>query len=216
MRVGNRMRWIGVPGKTLVALLILSLAAGCGQEDEDSERGLGDWGESPGEELPPREEADTRLEPRTPDRVEVQMVDTLGESIGTVVIEDQGDGIVLFVSLAGLEEGRYALHIHEHGTCDGPDFESAGAHFAPEGREHGFQNPAGPHAGDLPNVEAGEDGVVQMEIFNSRLTVDDLRAGDGTSLVLHVEADDYVTDPSGDAGDRQACGVISPTNDGSR
>jgi len=103
------------------------------------------------------------------------------------------------------------FHVHETPRCDPPDFESADGHFNPDGREHGFENPEGPHAGDLPNLRIGEDGSVDTTFVNENLM---LRNGNlallpgGGALLVHAEEDDYETDPAGDAGDRLACGVI--------
>ena len=112
-----------------------------------------------------------------------------------------------------LTEGTHGFHFHEKGVCEAPDFESAGGHFNPTGASHGLGHEDGPHAGDLPNLEVGPDGTVKEEFFVENLT---LKAGeenslfqdDGTALVIHAEEDDGTTQPSGDSGDRIACGVV--------
>ena len=113
----------------------------------------------------------------------------------------------------GLEPGEHAFHIHENAACKAPDFESAGGHFNPAGTEHGFLNPNGPHAGDLPNISINEDGTGEMNVVTDRVTLEQDRdnslfAGNGTAVVIHREPDDYITDPAGKGGDRIACGVI--------
>ena len=108
------------------------------------------------------------------------------------------------------------------GKCDPPKFESAGGHFNPEGRKHGYYNQAGPHAGDLPNLHVPDTGRLTVETLAREVTLSgdrakgdllaavksDLLAGNGTALVVHAGVDDYKTDPTGEAGGRIACGVI--------
>jgi Cu-Zn family superoxide dismutase len=106
----------------------------------------------------------------------------------------------------------HAVHVHAVGKCDGPAFTSAGGHFNPTGKKHGHKSAEGAHAGDLPNMLIGKDGSGRFEAMTDGLT---LLAGplsvfdaDGSSLVIHAGADDYATDPAGNAGDRIACGLI--------
>ena len=98
------------------------------------------------------------------------------------------------------------------GKCDAPEFTSAGAHFNPAGKQHGFKNPAGPHAGDLPNMEVGADGKGHLEYVTTQVTLGagttSLLDADGTALVLHAGPDDDVTDPTGNSAGRIACGVL--------
>ena len=99
------------------------------------------------------------------------------------------------------------------GRCDPPQFTSAGAHFNPASKQHGTQNPAGPHAGDLPNLEVAASGEGGIDATTKLVTLGpgptSLLGPAGTSLVVHAAADDYKTDPSGNSGDRIACGVIT-------
>src|SRR5690606_6773260 len=105
------------------------------------------------------------------------------------------------------------IHIHETGKCDPPEFKTAGAHFNPSEKQHGFNNPKGFHSGDLPNIEVNEDGSVNVEIITAAVTLEKkkpnslLKKG-GTSLIFHEKADDYITDPAGNSGARIACGII--------
>ena len=96
--------------------------------------------------------------------------------------------------------------------CEPPKFESAGPHFNPEEHQHGMMNPKGPHAGDMPNLHVPESGAVQLEVLNSTvaLTEASLLDEDGSAIVIHAGPDDYKSDPAGNAGDRIACGVITP------
>src|SRR5690606_25253705 len=110
-------------------------------------------------------------------------------------------------------EGLHGFHFHEKGICEAPDFESAGGHFNPTGASHGLDHEDGPHAGDLPNLEVGPDGTVKEEFFVENLTLlageeNSLYQEGGTSLIIHAEADDGTTQPSGNSGDRIACGVV--------
>ena len=114
------------------------------------------------------------------------------------------------LDLGNLSEGVRAVHIHETGTCEGPTFESAGGHLA-GGRAHGAHSPEGMHPGDLPNVTVAPDGTVKVEFFKADLTMDEVMDADGSAFVVHTGEDDYTSQPSGDAGDRLACGVFEET-----
>ncbi|HEY9014567.1 MAG TPA: superoxide dismutase family protein, partial [Gemmatimonadales bacterium] len=137
--------------------------------------------------------------------------DLSGQEMGTVTLRDSGGRITLSGELSGLPDGTHAIHIHTVGRCDRPKFESAGSHWNPTGREHGTRNPKGPHLGDLPNLPEPKDGWVKFEAVSPGGTLrgaDALLDSDGASVVVHAKADDYKTDPSGNSGDRIACGVI--------
>ena len=113
---------------------------------------------------------------------------------------------------SGLAPGEHGVHIHEVGECSAPDFESAGGHYNPTGAQHGLLNPEGPHAGDLPNLMVSQNGTVDYVVTTALVTVDGERTlfdGDGSALMIHEGADDYITDSSGDSGGRVACGVIT-------
>lgn len=145
--------------------------------------------------------------------VEVQMMNAQGQQIGTARLSEDGQGVRIAIQVSDLPPGPKGLHFHETGQCDPPGFQSAGGHFAPMGRQHGFENPQGPHAGDLPNLPVRQDGRADTTVVANEVT---LRAGEqnsllrngGTALMIHASADDYRTDPSGNSGDRIACGVI--------
>ena len=135
-----------------------------------------------------------------------------GKPVGGATFEPTARGVLIRASLTGLPAGTHAIHIHEVGRCDPPKFESAGGHFNPTGRKHGLLDPDGPHAGDLPNLHVPESGRLTVEMLAPHATLGsgkaDLLAGKGTALVVHAGADDYRTDPAGNAGDRIACGVV--------
>lgn len=142
-----------------------------------------------------------------------RMLDTSGKEIGKATLTQTPAGVLLRVKARGIPAGEHAFHIHETGRCDHADgFASAGGHFA-MGHQHGFHVEGGPHPGDMPNVMVREDGVFAVEVINTMVSLKRDGDGyvlddDGSALVIHAAADDYRSQPSGDAGDRIACGVI--------
>lgn len=136
------------------------------------------------------------------------LVNSAGQSVGTVRAWQTAGGVSFRITASGLPHGIHGLHVHAVGRCDPPDFASAGAHWNPTDKKHGMNNPAGPHAGDLPNVEVAANGVLNATVTLPNATMAALLDADGSALVLHATADDYVTDPSGNSGARIACAVI--------
>ncbi len=132
-----------------------------------------------------------------------------GMEVGTVTLTAVPSGVLLDANFTALPEGTHAFHIHGVGKCDPPSFKSAGGHFNPEEDQHGLENPAGPHAGDMPNIHIPESGKLRIEVLNQMVSLPGLFVGEGTSIVLHERGDDYVSDPAGNAGPRIACGVIT-------
>jgi Cu-Zn family superoxide dismutase len=129
---------------------------------------------------------------------------------GTIVFEQTDDGIKMVVDLSGLTPGEHAIHLHEYGDCSAPDGTSAGGHWAPEGNPHGKRDEGEFHRGDLDNFTADEDSSAYFE-----RTIEDWTIGGpentnilGKSVIVHAQADDYTSQPSGDAGPRISCGVI--------
>src|SRR5699024_53933 len=145
----------------------------------------------------------------------IDMYNASGDMIGTAALAEQADGVQVKLELEGLDPGFHGIHVHEYPKCEGPDFKSAGSHFNPEGKEHGLMHPDGSHLGDLPNVEADSDGRVEEEVMLNDATLlegkKSILRGDGTSLVIHSDQDDGVSQPGGDAGERIACGEIKAT-----
>lgn len=137
-----------------------------------------------------------------------QMAGAGGEAFGTVTVAETASGqIHLSFTLENLPEGTRAIHIHETGSCEPPGFDSAGGHLT-GGRDHGAQAPGGMHAGDMPNITIGADGSYQGEVLTDNVTMDEVLDSDGSAIVIHADADDYVSQPAGNAGDRIACGVL--------
>lgn len=141
-----------------------------------------------------------------------ELKDKDGKVVGHARFREQPDGVLVRLEVKGLTPGLHAVHVHAVGKCEAPAFTSAGGHFNPRQRKHGLKNPDGAHAGDLPNMLVAKDGSGRFEALTDAFT---LKAGptsvfdaDGSALVIHVGVDDYMTDPTGNAGDRAACGVI--------
>lgn len=149
----------------------------------------------------------------TTEEVTVDLMDTNDEQVATATLTEGDSGVNIALEGTNLPPGEHGFHIHETGSCEQPDFESAGGHYNPTDANHGMDDPEGPHAGDMKNIEVSEDGTVNTEVTADMVTLEEgqdntLFTEDGTALVIHSGADDYETQPSGDAGDRIACGVI--------
>ena len=148
---------------------------------------------------------------QTTNTARADFVDRSGTEIGRAHITAGRDGVLFEVEISELAPRKWvALHIHETGTCDhAAGHETAGGHFNPDGKEHGFVAANGPHAGDLPNQYVGDDGVLRAQIHSTTVRLDDAERGiRDRALILHAGSDDYRTDPAGGAGDRIACAVI--------
>ncbi len=141
--------------------------------------------------------------------------DTKGHEVGIARFTQDEKGIVhINATVKGLSPGLHGIHIHQYGTCS-PNFAAAGEHYNPLGKMHGLKNPKGPHAGDLPNLKVDQSGVGNYNTTTSLVTLSpgktSLFNGNGTTLVIHAGPDDQMTNPSGNSGDRIACGVIKAT-----
>jgi Cu-Zn family superoxide dismutase len=146
------------------------------------------------------------------DKANAVLKDKDGKDVGKVELTETPGGVLLRLTLDGVPPGEHAFHVHAVGKCEAPDFKSAGPHFNPDETKHGLLNPEGPHSGDMPNLHVPDGGKLTVEVLNEMVTLDGEQAlldADGSAIVVHASADDYTTDPAGNAGDRIACGVVT-------
>ncbi|MFZ5623078.1 MAG: superoxide dismutase family protein [Gemmatimonadota bacterium] len=150
--------------------------------------------------------------PRPP-QATVRLVDARSQELGVGTFTETAEGVRLQLKFTAAPPGTHALHIHATGLCEPPQFISAGGHFNPTGKQHGKKNPAGYHLGDLPNLQVKDDGTAKYDVLITGISLGpgpgSLVPPGGTSLILHQNRDDEVTDPAGNAGPRVACGVIT-------
>lgn len=135
-----------------------------------------------------------------------------GTTVGTATLTESPRGVIVSLSVKGLPPGEHAFHVHAVGKCE-PPFDSAGGHFNPESHKHGLMAKEGAHAGDMPNLHIPQDGALTVEVFNDSITLQkgaktSVFDSDGSAFIIHATADDYTTDPTGNAGGRIACAVI--------
>lgn len=143
----------------------------------------------------------------------VKLNDANGDVFATATLTEDDDVVTIKLKGDGLTQGSHAFHVHEKGSCDAPDFESAGGHYNPEDKNHGKKDIDGPHAGDFENIDVDSNGKIDVAFTTTQITLEKDQANtlftdDGTSLVIHADADNYESQPAGDAGDRIACGVV--------
>jgi Cu-Zn family superoxide dismutase len=151
--------------------------------------------------------------PESTPQAQGSFINAQGERIGSAHLAETPSGVLITVELRNLPPGPHAFHLHETGRCEADGgFQSAGGHYAPRRHQHGYLVQGGAHAGDMPNQHVGQDGVLRVQVMNDKVT---LRPGeatlfdaDGSALVLHAGADDYRSQPAGDAGGRIACAVV--------
>ncbi len=177
----------GIRGTALLGLG-LALAFGCGKKKEAAQE-----------------------ETAAPTRAVAELQPTTGnEAHGTVTFEQTDEGVRVTVQLEGVPAGEHGFHIHENGDCS-DDGKAAGGHFNPEGTAHGAPDTTERHVGDLGNVTADDDGVVYAEFTDAMLAFDGPHAILGKAVILHADADDFTSQPTGAAGGRIACGIIAPS-----
>lgn len=196
--------------KVFVSSLFVVLLMACQSEPKMEET------EDPDME---EEAVETRADAEEPTIVSLINEDEV--DIGEAILKQTEEGVEITVEASHLPPGEHGFHIHEKGICEAPAFESSEGHFNPDDKKHGFDHPEGPHIGDIENLEVKEDGTVDATFINNRVTLNKDEANSlfsekGTALVIHADPDDYYSQPAGDAGDRIACGVISPFGESSK
>lgn len=149
----------------------------------------------------------------SPSDSEITIAGADGASLGTLEVSQGAAGVTITLAARGMAAGVHGVHLHEKGRCEGPKFESAGAHWNPAGKQHGRDNPQGAHLGDLANLDVPASGSASASFSIPGAA---MRGGsapiadaDGTAILVHAKADDYKTDPSGASGDRIACAVVA-------
>jgi superoxide dismutase, Cu-Zn family len=147
--------------------------------------------------------------------LEVDFKTSQGQDAGTATLTPAGNGVKVKLDLMNLPEGEHAIHVHQNAKCDAPDFKTAGGHLNPDSKEHGIKNPKGAHAGDMPiNLQVMADGTDHVSFVTQSISLkkdakNSVFANGGTAFIIHEKADDMVTDPTGNAGGRIACGAIA-------
>ncbi len=148
-----------------------------------------------------------------------------GDTAGTATFTAKADGVQVTVNVSGLTPGQHGMHIHEFPNCtDSTDasgkkvvFGAAGSHFDPDySHRHGSPDASNAqgHGGDLPMLTVGADGRGSASFFTNRLSLSGQNSIMNRSIVIHAAPDDYKTDPAGNSGARERCGVIAPPANG--
>jgi len=150
---------------------------------------------------------------KTAATAKADLANSQGGHVGTAKLKETAQGVRVALEVANLPPGVHGFHLHAVGKCEAPDFKSAGGHFNPEGKQHGWENPAGHHAGDLQNLTVNAQGKARVKLVVTGVTLGEgansLFHPEGTAIVIHASPDDMKTDPAGNAGSRIACGVIT-------
>lgn len=143
-------------------------------------------------------------------KAEAMLAPTKGNQVaGKVSFTQAGDKVRVIAEVTGLKPGAHGFHVHDKGDCSAPDGTSAGGHFNPATKPHGNPDHADHHAGDMPQLVAGADGVARLTAYLGSVTLGEGPANVlGRSVIVHADPDDFKTQPTGNSGARQACGVI--------
>lgn len=145
----------------------------------------------------------------SPDKAIAVLHPTEGNKVGgTVTFTKEADGVRVVANLNGLTPGEHGFHVHETGDCSSADGSSAGGHFNPEDQPHGAPDSEARHTGDFGNITADEAGNATYDRIDKNATLSGKDSVIGRAVIVHAKADDLKSQPSGDAGSREACGVI--------
>jgi Cu-Zn family superoxide dismutase len=129
---------------------------------------------------------------------------------GVITFTQDPGGVHVVARVEHAKPGKHGFHLHAAGVCDAPGFKGAGDHFNPTNAAHGAPDASAHHAGDFGNIEVGADGTGNLDLQTTMLAVDDSANGVvGKAVILHAGTDDLKTQPSGNSGDRIACGVVT-------
>ena len=184
---------------TALLLALIALAACASNSRRPTRRGPGD-----------STDVAPRAAPNTTAHADLRDAD--GRAMGTITLTQGPRGVIVSGDVTGLTPGAHAIHVHDSGRCEAT-FTSAGGHFNPSARAHGFKASLGSHFGDMPNIMANSAGTAHVEYYSPALTLapgmGGLFDGDGASIIVHAGPDDYASDPAGNSGNRIACGVIT-------
>lgn len=150
-----------------------------------------------------------------PNALSYRIIGNSGEAIGDMTLTETAGGVRLKIKASGISTGEHGIHLHHTGSCVVPDFKSAGGHINPLKKAHGLSNPDGPDNADMPNAVADENGNIDYDYVNARVSLRGaphrpaLLDDNGSALVLHQNPDDGITQPIGGAGPRIACAEIN-------
>ncbi|HVI98690.1 MAG TPA: superoxide dismutase family protein [Sphingomonas sp.] len=201
------MRFMAMTGATALALALAACSGGTGTTNDAA---MNDAAIANDLSMGMDNMADTNM--MAAGGTAVAMLKTAdGKDAGSATVTEANGGLQVSVTAANWPEGTHGVHIHTTGKCDAPKFESAGGHWNPTDAHHGINNPESPkpHEGDLPNMEIGADGAGTLTATIPGATMASLLDSDGAAFVVHAKADDLKSDPSGNSGDRIACGVFA-------
>jgi superoxide dismutase, Cu-Zn family len=149
---------------------------------------------------------------RSKDARDFELRDASGNAVGMVTLQPGTHGTRVMVHVRGMAPGEHGTHLHQVAKCDGPAFTTAGGHWNPDGKQHGWANPQGHHMGDLPNLVVAADGTGVLDFTVPAPWTPgptSIFDADGSALVVHAAADDNKTDPSGNSGARIACAALT-------
>lgn len=190
--------------RTGCAIAALMLTAACGGAETTNTAMPANDMMTSGNEVLPVENGSAAAESAT-----ATLTKADGSAAGSAVATTTAEGLAVTVSVTGITPGEHGVHVHMTGKCDAPGFTTAGGHWNPGSTQHGLDNPQGAHAGDMPNLSVADDGSGTLTFTLRSGTMAQLLDADGSAFVVHAGKDDQKTDPSGDSGDRVACGVFA-------